>query len=95
MPVKMALIPDNFPDQIWVALKAWARSIAQDAVTPGDDACRIEVERIAREITGVPNILRPDVVAFYAVETAEMIAKFRSEHTLAADGSPGEIIQDG
>ena len=88
----MPLLHQNFPDEIWAALKAWAKVIAQGPETPTLDECSACVERVAKEITGIPNLLRPDVIAFYAAETCDMIAMFRNERAVAADGSAGQVV---
>jgi hypothetical protein len=75
----MPLIPDNFPERVWARLKAWAQSISECQENPTFDQCAAQVERIVADVTGVPNLLRPDVVEFYANETLEMIARFRDE----------------
>lgn len=75
----MPLIHDNFPDEVWARLKAWAKVVARGSEVPSTDDCALHVERLAREITGIPNALRAEVVQFYASETAEMIARYRAE----------------
>jgi hypothetical protein len=75
----MPLIHDNFPDKVWAGLKAWAKSVCDLPDLPTLDECAKQVERIALEVTGAPNVLRPEVVTFYASETVEMIARFRDE----------------
>jgi hypothetical protein len=77
-------VPSNFPDEVWNRLKAWAKNQAHGGCLPERDECLAVVERIAREITGRAGALRPDVVLFYASETADMAAKFRMELLAAA-----------
>ncbi len=67
----------NLPDEIWSRLKEWAKTQAAAQISPTNDECVAQVLQIAAEITGRPDTLRSDVVAFYANETAEMISKFR------------------
>jgi hypothetical protein len=80
----MPFIPTNFPDQVWSALKAWAQVQAASRDVPTIEECAAYVKRAAEAISGHPGALRTDVVAFYADETREMIAKYR-EQFLAAD----------
>jgi len=67
---------------VWAELKLWARSQANVPEIPTITECVAQVERVAKHLTGVPNALRPDVVAFYAAETADMIARFRATTVL-------------
>jgi len=83
------LIHTNLPDAVWSGLKTYAQSQAQLQGTATFDECAAHVERIAREITGHANALRPDVVSFYAAETLEMIARYRSQE----DGLAGGDLQ--
>ena len=69
----------SLPDAIWNRLKAWARSQARDGQPRSAEECVAQVELVVREITGYANSLRPEVVAFYAAEAAEMIARFESD----------------
>jgi hypothetical protein len=75
----MPFIPANFPDQVWSALKTWAKSQAGAETLPTLEDCSASVKRIAESISGHPNALRADVVAFYADETQAMISKFREQ----------------
>ncbi len=68
---------ENFPDAVWTELKVWAQVQANAPEIATITECINQVERIAKKLTGVVNALRPDVVAFYAAETADMIARFR------------------
>lgn len=76
---------ENFPDAVWAELKLWARNQATKTEIPAITECVAQVERVARTLTGVPNALRPDVVAFYAAETADMIARFRATTLATSD----------
>jgi hypothetical protein len=75
----MRYLHGNFPDEVWARLKAWAKAACARPDRPTVEECSDEVERIAAEITGIPNVLRPEVVNFYARETVEMTARFRDE----------------
>jgi hypothetical protein len=69
----------NLPDLIWSRLKEWAKTTAASQTPPTSDECVAIVLRIVAGITGRPESLRPEVVAFYANETAEMVAKCREQ----------------
>ena len=66
----------NLPDRLWARLKEWAAARAFDAQPVSLEQCVDVVHRLCRELTGNADVLRPDVVAFYAGETEEMVAAF-------------------
>lgn len=68
----------NLADDIWTRLKTWARAQASLSAQPSLDECERYVQGVCSQLTGKPNALRPDVVAFYASETREMIAAYRA-----------------
>lgn len=74
----------SFPDAIWSRLKAWARIQARDGRRRSAEECMAQVEMVVRDITGYADSLRPEVVAFYAAEAAEMIARFESDFSKPA-----------
>lgn len=76
---EMRLIRSNFPDEVWSRLKAWAKDQALANKPRTLEECTAQVESVAKDITGAERSLRPDVVAFYAAETLEMIARFQNE----------------
>jgi hypothetical protein len=73
----VTLFHGNLPDAIWTQLKAWAKIQADADLSPRNDECVAQVLHITSNITGRADTLRPEVVAFYANETVEMIEKFR------------------
>lgn len=68
----------NLPDDIWARLKTWAKTQAASSAELSLDECKSYAQLVCRELTGRPNALRPDVVAFYAKEALEMIAVYRA-----------------
>ena len=68
----------TLPDEIWTRLKTWAKAQAASPLEPSFNECENYVRRVCLEITGAPNALRPDVVAFYASEARELATKFRT-----------------
>ena len=71
----------NFPDEVWSRLKAWAAVQAQAAQTPSIDECAAYVRFAAQEVAGRRDALPPQVVTFYAAETALMIERLRRDAT--------------
>lgn len=74
----------NLPDEIWARLKTWTKAQAASSAQPGLDECEAYVRGLCRELTGNPDVLRPDVAAFYASEARDMIVKFQA--TVIAEG---------
>lgn len=68
----------NLPDDIWARLKTWAMAHASLPGQPSLDECERYVQDVCSQLTGKPNALRSDVVAFYAAETREMIDVYRA-----------------
>jgi hypothetical protein len=78
-------------DEIWRRLKDWAKDRAGVEEALSHDDCRAQVVRIIREITGHADLLRADLVAFYASEVAEMVEKMGGTIALRNDDrSPDE-----
>jgi hypothetical protein len=75
----MTLVPANFPDLVWGRLKAWAKVQSAAAAFTSLDECLAFVKHAAEAISGRPDMLRREVVEFYAAETLEMIAKYRAQ----------------
>ncbi|HTX56558.1 MAG TPA: hypothetical protein VMD47_05575 [Candidatus Acidoferrales bacterium] len=63
-------------DEIWRRLKDWARTRAGSGALTADD-CVPHVVGIIRDLTGYPDTLGSEAIAFYASEAAEMVAKSR------------------
>ena len=70
---------DNFPEDVWGRLKAWAKIVSVAPEAPTLEQCAAHVRRVATEISGLTAPLRPDVVEFYASETLQMIARLRED----------------
>jgi hypothetical protein len=68
----------NLPGDIWARLKTWAKAQALLPAEPSLEECERYVHDVCRALTGEPNALRPDVVAFYADEMRGMIAAHRA-----------------
>jgi hypothetical protein len=81
----MRFVPSNLPDAVWSRLKGWAKTQALVEETPTNEQCRAQVRQAVAEFAGDRDALRPDVVAFYAAEALEMIAKFRQDRRTATD----------
>ena len=75
----MRYLSGNAPDQIWTLLKLWAKKQAAAAVMPTIEQCAAEVKRVSAQFMGPYRPLKPEVVEFYTLEVAEMVAKLRGE----------------
>ncbi len=72
----MPYVHGDFPDEIWKRLKEWAKAQAHAQLSPTNAECVAQVLLIAADLTGRRDILRGDVVTFYANETAEMVLRY-------------------
>lgn len=72
-------IYDNFPDEVWNRLKAWAKVRAASDGSPTLEECAAYVRSVSKDITGNSEALRPEIVSFYAAETADMVVRFREQ----------------
>lgn len=62
----------NLPDAVWSRLKSWVLAQRLVGVSPSLDDCLTSARRIIKDITGSPDKLPVEVVAFYAAEMFEM-----------------------
>jgi hypothetical protein len=89
----MPLFEGNLPDEIWSRLKCWARIRAETDAPLTVEDCVAHVIGTVKDITGRPDALPPDVVTFYANESAEMVDRFRAtfralvNDAMSSDGS--------
>lgn len=72
------MIPNNFTEELWSKLKAWAKGHADAGASPTREESVAAVRSFCQQLTGHADFLACDVVAFYAAEMLEMLTKFRA-----------------